>query len=115
MYYRFFDKYKGHNQVVSTLALYLGGPEFKFEPEDWLLWEAMIQYRHTGDAAILTGSAVVETWYRHTGDVATLSDSDLVQSIHTLVTACIYNIYGLFNSTVNRSHFIALFDKVINE
>jgi len=60
VYYSFFDKYKGHNQVVSTLALYLGGPGFKFEPEDCLLWEAMIQYRHTGDEALLTGSDVVE-------------------------------------------------------
>ena len=68
----------------------------------------MIQYRHTGDVAILTGSDVVQTWYRHTGDVATMTGSDLVQSIHTLVTTCIYNIYGFFNSTVNRSHYIAL-------
>jgi len=37
VYYSFFDKYKGHNQVVSTLVLYFGGPEFKYEPEDWLL------------------------------------------------------------------------------
>jgi len=29
-YYNFFDKYKGHNQVASTLALYLGGQMFKF-------------------------------------------------------------------------------------
>ena len=74
VYYSFFDKYKGHNQVVR-IALYLGGPEFKFEPEDWLLWEAMIQYRHTGDVALLNGSDVVETWYRHTGDVATMTVS----------------------------------------
>lgn len=37
VYYSFFDKYKGPNHLVSNLALYLGGPEFKFEPEDWLL------------------------------------------------------------------------------
>jgi len=96
VYYSFFDKYKGHNQVVSTLVLYFGGPEFKYEPEDWLLWEAMIQYRQNGDAA-------------------TLTNSDLVQSIHKLVTTCIYNIYGLFNSTVNNSHYVALNDKIINE
>jgi hypothetical protein len=75
----------------------------------------MIQYRHTGDVAILTGSDVVETWYRHTGDGATLTESDLVQSIHMLVTTCIYNIYGLFNRTVNRSHYIVLDDKIIDE
>lgn len=74
----------------------------------------MIQYRHTGDVAILTGSDV-QTWYRLTGDVATRTDSELVQSIHMLVTTCIYNIYGLFNSTADRSHYIALNDKIINE
>ena len=52
----------------------------------------MIQYRHTGDIAILTGSDVVQTRYRHTGDIAKLTDSDLVQSIHMLVTTYIYNI-----------------------
>lgn len=70
----------------------------------------MIQYRHTGDEALLTGSDVVET-----GDTATMTDSDLVQSIHMLVTTCIYNIYGLFNCTVNRAHYIALNDKIMNE
>ena len=50
--------------MVSTLALYLGGPEFKHEPEYWIC------ERHTGDVAILTGSDVVQTWYRHTDDKA---------------------------------------------
>lgn len=75
----------------------------------------MIQYRHTGDIAILTGSDLVQIWYRHIGDVATLTDSDLIQSTHMLVTTSIYNICDLFNSTVNWSHYIAPNDKMINE
>jgi hypothetical protein len=61
----------------------------------------------------VTGNDPVQIQYRHTGDVSTLTGSDLAQSIYTMVTTFIHHIYDLFNSTVNRSHYIALNDKMI--